>query len=52
MIQFEQQSIKKQMEKKLTQKKKELDKEQALAWQQLTTPEGHTYYYNSVTGSR
>ena len=57
IISFEQQNIRKEMAKKLEQKKKELDKEEeekkrtaSSPWQQLMSPEGYPYYYNSLTG--
>ena len=52
MIQFEQQNIKKEMAEKLKEKKKEMDREdasRASPWQQLMSPEGYPYYYNTVT---
>ncbi len=62
MIQFEQEKIKKEMAKKLKATKKAMDQQEARRvkqeqevtssspWQQLTSPEGYSYYYNSTTG--
>ena len=63
MIQFEQQNIKKEMAQKLEMRKKEIEQEEeeqkrltinstaaSSPWQQLTSPEGYPYYYNSITG--
>ena len=62
MIQFEQDKIRKEMAKKLKATKKAMDEQDARRvkreqevtssspWQQLTSPEGYPYYYNSTTG--